>query len=93
MPSTGEIFEKVLDEGKEPEAGRNKRSYVWSSLCQIQSCIFQKDSLNEGLKKHKCAVKRCNTNNGMATHTWHSVNWDAAKIKAFEEHIIRERIW
>ena len=46
---------------------------------------IQKDSLNEGLKEHKCAVKRCNTNNGMATHTWHSVNWDAAEIKAFEE--------
>ena len=39
------------------------------------------------------AVKRCNTNSGMATHAWHSVDWDATEIKAFEEHIIRERIW
>ena len=37
--------------------------------------------------------RRCNTNNGMATHAWHSVDWDTAEIKAFEEHIIRERIW
>ena len=52
-------------------------------------------SLQERLKEHKYAVKSANMNNGIAAHAWnqqHQVDWDAAEVKMFEQHLWKRKV-
>ena len=52
-------------------------------------------SLSCRLKEHRQAVKTGNMNNGIVAHAWnneHHVDWEAAKVRANEEHLWKRKV-
>ena len=47
------------------------------------------------MTEHKLAVRRGDTNNGIAVHAWdaqHHVDWEGAKIRETEPHLWKRRV-
>ena len=93
--SRGALCEPVRT--KEPQPVWKKEGVVCQVPCTECDCAYigeTKRLLEKRLSKHRGAVKRNDTKNGIAVHAWktqHKVDWDAATVKQVETNYVRRR--
>ena len=66
---------------------RSPAKYVIRDTCTIGETGR---TLKKRIAKHKLAVKRGDTNNGIAVHAWeaqHHVDWEGAKVRDTEPNV------
>ena len=83
---------------KQPREDKKKKGVVYEVPCRDCDSVYIGETsrtLEKRLSEHKNAVKKHDTNNGIAVHAWnlqHQVDWDAAKTRATEEHYWKRRV-
>ena len=81
----------VLVHVKQPSEDRKKKGVVYEVPCQDCECVYTGETsrtLEKRLSEHKNAVKKHDSNNGIAALAWtnqHQVDWKAAKTREMEE--------
>ena len=86
---------EALVQTKEPQPVWKKRGDVYQIPCA--ECVYigggTRRMLEKRLSEHKGAVKRNDTENGIAVHVWktpHKVDWEAATVKQVETNYTHE---
>ena len=77
---------------------RKKKNVIHEVPCK--DCVYigeaSRTLLEKCLSEHKNAVKKHNTNNGIAAHTWnnqHHVDWRPLRQKEWEKTTGKEEYW
>ena len=87
----------ALVQVKQPSEDRKKKG-VYEVSCQDCECMYIREisrAIEKCLSEHKNAVKKHNSNNGIAAHAWtnqHQVDWKAAKTREMEENYRKRRV-
>ena len=82
---------QFLRKGKTTTPEAKGREVIYKVPCADCNCVYDGktgQSLEVRLKEHKYAVKPGDTKNGIAVHAWSNerhVDWDATKVRAFEQ--------
>ena len=88
----------TLVQVKQPSEDRKKKGFVYEVLCQDCDCVYIGETsrtLEKCLTEHKNAVKKHDSNNGIAAHAWtnqHQVDWKAAKTREMEGNYWKWRV-
>ena len=83
---------------KSPRQEDVKTGVVYEVPCAECNHVYIGETgrcLQKRIKEHKYAVKTHDTKNGLAVLAWkndHRVNWDAAEVRAFEEHYTKRKV-
>ena len=83
---------------KQPRDDKKKKGVVYEVPCGECDSVYIGETsrtLEKRLSEHKNAVKKNDTNNGIAVHAWnlqHQVNWEAAETIATEGHYWKRRV-
>ena len=89
---------QMLMKVKSTRPDEQKKSVVYEVPCADCNCVYVGEmgrSLEIRLKEHKYALKTKDTKNGIAVHATtneHDVNWEAAKVVTFEQHLIQRKV-
>ena len=76
---------------------RKKKGVVYEVPCQDCECVYIGETsrgLEKRLNEHKNVVKKHDSYNGIAAHTWtnqYQVDWKAAKTREMEENYWKRR--
>ena len=88
----------TLVQVKQPSEDRKKKGVVYKVPCQDCDCVYIGETskiLEKCLGEHKNAVKKHDSNNGIAAHAWtnqHQVDWKAAKTREMEGNYRKRRV-
>ena len=83
---------------KQPREDKKKKGVIYEVPCKDCECVYIGETgrtLEKRLSEHKNAVKKQDTKNGIAVHSWtnqHQVDWEAAKTIEVEENYWRRRV-
>ena len=83
---------------KQPREDKKKRGVIYEVPCKDCDCVYIGETsrtLEKRLSEHKNAVKKHDTKNGIAVHSWtnqHQVDWEAAKTREMEGNYWRRRV-
>ena len=83
---------------KQPREDRKKKGVIYEVPCKDCECVYIGETsrtLEKRLSEHKNGVKKHDTKNGIAVHSWtnqHQVNWEAAKTRKVEGNYWRRRV-
>ena len=83
---------------KQPREDKKKKGVIYEVPCQDCECVYIGETsrtLEKRLSEHKNAVKKHDTKNGIAVHSWanqHQVDWEAAKTREVEGNYWRRRV-
>ena len=83
---------------KQPREDRKKKGVIYEVPCKDCECVYIGETsrtLEKRLSEHKNGVKKHDTKNGIAVHSWtnqHQVNWEAAKTREVEGNYWRRRV-
>ena len=88
----------TLVQVKQPSEDRKKKGVVYEVPYQDCDCVYIGETskiLEKRLGEHKNAVKKHDSNNGIAAHAWtnqHQVDWKAAKTREMEGNYWKRRV-
>ena len=91
-------LKKSLMKVKERRPEETIKGVVYKVPCAKCNYVYIGEmgrSLSCRLKEHWQAMKTGNMNNGIAAHAWineHHVDWEAAKVRAHEEHLWKRKV-
>ena len=83
---------------KQPREDKKKKGVIYEVPCKDCECVYIGETgrtLEKLLSEHKNAVKKQDTKNGIAVHSWtnqHQVDWEAAKTIEVEGNYWRRRV-
>ena len=83
---------------KHPREDKKKKGVIYEVPCKDCECVYIGETgrtLEKRLSEHKNAVKKQDTKNGIAVHSWtnqHQVDWEAAKTIEVEGNYWRRRV-
>ena len=75
-----------------------KKGLVYEVPCADCNCVYVGEtgrSPGMRLKEHRYAIRMRDSRNGIAVHAHackHDVDWEAAKVVAFEQHLTKRRV-
>ena len=83
---------------KTPTPDLKKKGIVYEIPCKECDKRYIGETgrtLNKRITEHKLAVKRGDTNNGIAVHAWeaqHHVDWEGAKVRDTEPNLWKRKV-
>ena len=83
---------------KQPREDKKKKGVIYEVPCKDCECAYIGETsrtLEKRLSELKNGVKKHDTKNGIAVHSWtnqHQVNWEAAKTREVEGNYWRRRV-
>ncbi len=97
MKSTNTLRSSLV-KVKQARPDRKTKGVVYEVPCKDCPCVYIGETgrtLEKRLSEHKTAVKKHDTKNGIAVHSWanqHQVNWDAATVRQEERGYWKRRV-
>ena len=91
-------FRNSLVRVKQPREDKKEKGVIYEVPCKDCECVYTGETsrtLEKQLSEHKNAVKKHDTKNGIAVHSWanqHQVDWEAAKTREVEGNYWRRRV-